>query len=52
MMNVLEVSRRFQDQWVVLDRSQQVVDHGDDLQALWRKHQGTRLTFYFASANP
>lgn len=49
MINVLEVSTRFQDEWVVLDRSQRVVDHGPDLQQLWRKHHGLSLTFYFAS---
>ena len=51
MINVLDISRRFQDQWIVLDRSLNVVDCGPDLQALCRKHQGARLTFYFASAN-
>lgn len=52
-MNVLDVSRRFQDQWVVLDRGQNVVDHGTNLEELYTRHKETapRLTFYFASAD-
>lgn len=51
MINVLDISEQFTDQWVVLDHSQRVVDAGPDLQALWRKHGRSRLTFYFASAH-
>ncbi len=52
MMNVLEVSERYRDQWVVLDRGQNVLDFGPDLETLWSKHKGSdaKLTFYFASA--
>lgn len=52
MMNVLEVSERYENQWVVLDRGQNVLDFGPDLSALWTKHHdaGGRVTFYFASA--
>ena len=51
MLNFLEISAWFENEWVVLDRKQQVVDHGKDLEALWEKHEGEtgKLTFYFAS---
>lgn len=50
MMNVLEVSRRYRDQWVVLDGRQAVLDHGPELKPLWDKHNGQRKrTFYFAA---
>lgn len=53
-MNVLDVSRRYENQWVVLDRAQNVVDYGPDLQELYARHHelAGRLTFYFASAQP
>lgn len=51
MINVLEFAVRFKDQWVVLDRSQRVIDHGNDLQFLTSKHGHGRCTFYFASAS-
>jgi hypothetical protein len=52
MINVLEVSRLYCNQWVVLDRSLKVLDHGPDLQFLWSKYGSlsSRLTFYFASS--
>jgi hypothetical protein len=49
MINVLDISEKYTDQWVVLDHSQRVVDAGPDLKALWRKHGRARLTFYYAS---
>ena len=49
MINVLDISRRYCNQWVVLDRSQKIVDHGSDLAALCKKHRHGKLTFYFAS---
>ena len=50
MMNVLEVSRRYRDQWVVLDGRQTVLDHGPELKPLWDKHSvGKKRTFYFAA---
>jgi hypothetical protein len=50
-INVLDISRRYQDLWIALDHhSRSVVDHGPDLQELSRRHQGRRLTFYFANA--
>ena len=49
MINVLDISRRFTDQWVVLDRRLKVVDSGNDLAALAKKHGGGRMTFYYAS---
>ena len=52
MMNVLDVSTRFENQWVVLDRGQNIVDFGTDLESLWTKHRSAeaKVTFYFASA--
>ena len=49
MINILEFSSRFQNQWVVIDRSRKIVDHGADFHALYRKHHGGRMTFYFAA---
>lgn len=51
-MNVLDVSRRYENQWVVLDRGQNVVDHGPSLEELYTRHKeaAPKLTFYFASA--
>jgi hypothetical protein len=51
MINVLDFATKFSDQWVVLDRSQRVIDHGNDLQSLCRKHRNGRCTFYFASGS-
>ena len=48
MINVLDFSTQYTDQWVVLDRSQRVIDHGNDLQGLFRKYRNGRVTFYFA----
>ncbi len=52
MMNVLEVSERYENQWVVLDRGQNVLDFGPDLTHLWEKHRHAeaKVTFYYASA--
>lgn len=49
-MNVLDL-RRNPNQWVVLDRGQNVIDHGADLQELYARHKdaAAALTFYFAS---
>jgi hypothetical protein len=49
MINVLDLSEKYTDQWIVLDRSQKIVDAGPDLQVLWRKHGRARFTYYFAS---
>lgn len=47
-MNVLDL-RRNPNQWVVLDRGQNVIDHGADLQELYARHKeaADTLTFYF-----
>ena len=50
MTNFLDISRRYQDQWVVLDSRHNVVDHGEDFAALRVRHSGARRTFYFASS--
>ena len=50
-INLLDIARRFQDLWIVLDRGLNVVDSGDDLQTLCRKHAGMRRTYYFVNAN-
>ncbi|MBI5631217.1 MAG: hypothetical protein HY921_10080 [Elusimicrobia bacterium] len=51
VINVLEVSRQYQNEWVVLDRRLNILDHGPDLALLWDKYGeiSGRLTFYFAS---
>lgn len=50
MTNFIDLSRHFQNQWVVLDNLHNVVDHGDDFGSLRAKHAGARRTLYFASA--
>jgi len=50
MTNFLDISLRYQDQWVVLDARQNVVDHGTDFALLRLKHAHGRRTFYFASS--
>ncbi len=52
MINLIEVARLFENQWIVLDRSHNVIDHGPELPSLQTKHEGRRLTFYFVSAMP
>ncbi|HAM36311.1 MAG TPA: hypothetical protein DEB40_05655 [Elusimicrobia bacterium] len=50
MPAIFQLERTYQDTWVVLDRAQQVVDSGDQLDALRRKHgRNGRLTFCFVS---
>jgi hypothetical protein len=51
MINVLDFHAQYTDQWVVLDRAQRVIDFGNDLQGLFRKHRNGRVTFYFASGS-
>jgi hypothetical protein len=49
MLNVLEMDRLYQNQWVVLDRSLNVVDSGADLQELRARHESrnSHYTLYF-----
>lgn len=51
MLNVLEISRLYPDQWVALDRGLRILGHGPDLRELWARfgEGSSRLTFYFAS---
>ena len=51
MVNVLEVTSRYENEWIVLDKSHKVLDHGPELGALWEKWAKApqRLSFYFAS---
>lgn len=53
-MNVLDLTARVENQWVVLDRGQNLVDYGTDLSELYARHKDAAgsLTFYFASAGP
>lgn len=50
MINILDVSRRYANEWVVLDPAQRVIDHGPELGPLCAKYAAltARLTFYFA----
>jgi hypothetical protein len=51
MINVLDISRRYQDLWIALDHhSRSVVDQGPDLRELASRHRGRRVTYYFANA--
>ena len=52
MLNILDISAWFENEWVVLDKLQHVVDHGPDLEELWSKHENatSKLTLYFASS--
>jgi hypothetical protein len=52
MINLIDLSRRFENQWIVLDHSHTVIDHGPELQTLQVKHEGNRRTFYFVSKMP
>jgi len=45
---VLEMGRQYGNEWVVLDRSWRVVDHGPELEALRDRHGGRPgRTFFF-----
>ena len=49
-MPIFHLQSRYQDTWVVLDRSLKVVDSGERLEPLRRKHgAGARRTFCFVS---
>ncbi len=52
MINTLEMSRLYENQWVGLDRRKNVVDFGPRLDALWSKYNAMvgKMTFYFAAA--
>jgi hypothetical protein len=52
MINLIDLARRFENEWIVLDRGHNVVDHGPELQTLQEKHEGDRRIFYFVSAMP
>jgi hypothetical protein len=49
MLDILDISRRFPNQWVVLENGRRVVDHGPELPPLRARHQGARRTFYLAA---
>jgi hypothetical protein len=53
-MIVMDLTPRTESQWVVLDRGQNLVDHGPDLAELYSRHKQalSSLTFYFATAAP
>ena len=53
-MLVMDLKPRTESQWVVLDRGQNLVDHGPDLGELYSRHKDalSSLTFYFATAGP
>jgi hypothetical protein len=49
-MPIFHLDSSYRDTWVVLDRSLQVVDCGENLEPLRRKHRaGPRRTFCFVS---
>jgi hypothetical protein len=49
-MPIFHLDSAYRDTWVVLDRSLRVVDSGDHLEPLRRKHGAeTRRTFCFVS---
>ena len=49
-MPIFHLPSAYRDTWVVLDRSLRVVDSGDHLEPLRRKHgAGARRTFCFVS---
>jgi hypothetical protein len=52
MINILEVSQKFGNQWVVIDRSRRIIDHGAELSTLYHKHGPAGKTFYFAAQQP
>jgi len=49
MINPLDLSRYFKNQWIVLDHEYRVIDHGPELAELREKHSGAHRTFYFVS---
>ncbi|MBI5202057.1 MAG: hypothetical protein HY925_10765 [Elusimicrobia bacterium] len=44
-----EIGKRYRNEWVVLDRSLNVRDHGPQLSELQEKH-GPKNTYYFVPA--
>lgn len=52
MINTLEMSRLYKNQWVVLDRNRNVLDCAPQLEILWVKYSAIleKITFYFAAA--
>lgn len=52
MINILDVSRKYANEWIVLDPAQRVIDHGPELRPLCAKYAEltAHLTFYFASS--
>ena len=52
MLNVFEVTELYPDEWVMLDRRLEVVDHGPILEVLRSRHgeASRRHTFLFATA--
>ena len=52
MFNILEMAGRYRNEWVVLDRSLKVVDHGPDLGALRTKYGPSQpsLTYFLPSS--
>ena len=51
-INILEMSRRYRNEWVVLDRGLNVLDRAADLETL-KSRRGDRpsgVTFYFVGA--
>lgn len=44
-----EISRQYRNEWVVLDRTLNVRDHGPVLEELKEKH-GPKHTYYFVPA--
>jgi hypothetical protein len=52
MLNIMEYSARYENEWVVLDKQHNVIDHGTDLESLWDRNAELlpKLTFYFASS--
>ncbi|MFA5140984.1 MAG: hypothetical protein WC728_17290 [Elusimicrobiota bacterium] len=53
MLNVLEMDRLYQNEWVVLDRSLKVVDHGPDLSLLRARYgeSPSRYTLYYVASS-
>ena len=49
MINLFDLARRFQNQWIVLDHDHNVIDHGPELETLQLRHEGSRRTFFYVS---
>ena len=52
MLTAMDIGVRFSDEWVVLDRTWRVLDHGPALPPLRERHGASCRTYYFVPPSP